>query len=71
MLAYKRWFKGILLLGALLAVLGKAQAAPIVIPGTSVSLEPPAGFTVAENFSGLENIHSGSSITINELPLEA
>ncbi|MEM9486549.1 MAG: hypothetical protein AAGA83_22970 [Cyanobacteria bacterium P01_F01_bin.116] len=73
MLAFKQWFKGAaaLLFGTLLAVVGKAQAAPIAIPGTSVALEPPAGFTIAENFSGLENADSGSSITINELPLEA
>lgn len=72
MVSLKRWLKGItaLLFGTLLSI-GKAQASPIVIPGTSVSLDPPAGFTVSENFSGLENSQSGSSITINELPLEA
>ncbi|MEO0434498.1 MAG: hypothetical protein AAF151_22675 [Cyanobacteria bacterium J06656_5] len=61
----------VLIFGVLLSVVGKAQAAPIVIPGTSVSLEPPAGFTISSNFSGLENTQSGSSITINELPPEA
>lgn len=73
MRAFKQWLNGIaaLLFGTLLAFAGRAQAVPITIPGTSVSLEPPAGFTVAENFSGLENTQSGSSITINELPLEA
>ncbi|NEQ53309.1 MAG: hypothetical protein F6K11_24770 [Leptolyngbya sp. SIO3F4] len=72
MVSLKRWLKGItaLLFGTLLSI-GRAQAAPIVIPGTSVSLDPPPGFTVAENFSGLENSQNGSSITINELPLEA
>ena len=72
MASLKRWLKGItaLLFGTLLSI-GKAQAAPIVIPGTSVSLEPPAGFTVSENFSGLQNSQNGSSITINELPLDA
>ena len=62
---------GMLMAGILLSVVSGVKAAPIAIPGTSVSLEPPAGFTVAENFAGLENVESGSSITINELPPEA
>ena len=69
----KRWLTsvGVLVAGILLSFVSRVKAAPIAIPGTSVSLEPPAGFTVAENFSGLENNESGSSITINELPPEA
>lgn len=51
--------------------MGNAQAAPITVPGTSVSLEPPTGFTLSNNFSGLENLQDGSSITITELPPEA
>ena len=43
----------------------------MAIPGTTVSLEPPPGFTLSNNFSGLENIQSGSSITITELPPDA
>ncbi|MGD1951016.1 MAG: hypothetical protein ACFB14_15395 [Leptolyngbyaceae cyanobacterium] len=72
MQALKRRLKTIAMLmaGILLSVTG-VKAAPIAIPGTSVSLEPPAGFAVAENFAGLENAESGSSITINELPPEA
>lgn len=78
MTAIRRWLKGATtsLLGILLVTTGlgsvdHAHAIPIAIPGTSISLEIPDGFTVADNFSGLENIRSGSSVTINELPLEA
>ncbi|MEM1256336.1 MAG: hypothetical protein AAGI69_28190 [Cyanobacteria bacterium P01_H01_bin.21] len=60
-----------LMAGILLSLVSGVKAAPIAIPGTSVSLEPPAGFAIAENFAGLENAESGSSITINELPPEA
>ena len=62
---------GTAVIGMLLSLVSRVQAAPIAVPGTSVSLEPPAGFMVAENFAGLENTASGSSITINELPPEA
>ncbi len=49
-----------------------AYATPVAIPGTTVAeIEPPAGFTVSDSFSGLENIETGSSITIFELPSEA
>ncbi len=61
----------LLIVGILLSAIGQAQATPIDIPGTSVSLEPPAGFTISDNFAGLENTASGSTITINELPFEA
>jgi hypothetical protein len=50
---------------------GSTVAAEIAIPGTSVTIDAPAGFTVAGTFSGLENLESGSSITITELPAEA
>lgn len=61
----------VVMFGILLSSLGKAQAAPIAVPGTSVSLEPPMGFTLSNHFSGLENLDDGSSITITELPPEA
>lgn len=61
-----------LILGLLLASIGQATAAPVVIPGTTVAeIEPPAGFTISDSFAGLENIEDGSSITIFELPPEA
>lgn len=71
MLAKRLQKIALFLFGTVLAIAGKAQAAPTAIPGTSVTLDPPAGFTVADNFSGLQHSQSGSSITINELPLEA
>lgn len=43
----------------------------ISIPGTSVSLNAPRGFTISNNFSGLENVLDGSSITITEFPIDA
>ncbi|MBE9063263.1 hypothetical protein [cf. Phormidesmis sp. LEGE 11477] len=45
--------------------------APILIPGTSVSLQPPAGFVTADQFSGLVNPESLASIVIAELPAAA
>lgn len=48
-----------------------AFAEQIRIPGTSVSLDSPEGFTLASSFSGLENLRDGSSITVSEFPLEA
>ena len=46
-------------------------AEQVRIPGTSVSLDSPDGFTLASSFSGLENLQDGSSITVNEFPIEA
>ena len=58
------------------AVLALASFSPIAsaqlvsVPGTSISLEPPAGFTLSEQFSGFVNLDDFSSIVITELPLE-
>ena len=51
----------------------KAEAArePIAIPGTSVSLSPPAGFVPSDQFSGLINPDNSSSIVVAELPAAA
>jgi hypothetical protein len=50
------------------AIPGSVCAAELSIPGTSVSLDAPEGFTVSESFSGLENLEEGSSIVIAEFP---
>ena len=42
-----------------------------LIPGTGVSLLPPAGFVLSDQFSGLVNPDNLSSILIIELPPEA
>ena len=43
----------------------------ILVPGTGVSLLPPAGFVLSDQFSGLVNPDTLSSILIIELPPEA
>ena len=54
-----------------LAIPTAVNAEPVVIPGTSVAIEAPPGFTVSNTFTGLENVETRSGITINELPPEA
>jgi hypothetical protein len=48
-----------------------AAAEPVAVPGTTVTLEPPPGFTSATNFAGFEHAASGSSLMVTELPKEA
>jgi hypothetical protein len=57
------------LCGIALGVPGHAQDA-ISVPGTSVTLTPPAGFTLARGGRGLDN-GAGSTITIGERPADA
>jgi len=38
------------------------------VPGTSVSLPPPSGFTAADRFPGFMNEATGSSIMVSEIP---
>jgi len=40
----------------------------IAVPGTQCSIVPPRGFTVATNFNGLQDIKTGASIMITEMP---
>ena len=54
-----------------LAIPTAVNAEPVVIPGTSVAIEAPTGFTISDTFTGLENAETRSSITVNELPPEA
>jgi hypothetical protein len=55
---------------ASLGVVCGAGAQLVTIPGTLVTLAAPQGFKVARTFSGLENAREGSSITIEQLPLD-
>lgn len=68
-------FRKILLAGsAVLAAVSFSSAAIaeiIAIPGTSISLDPPEGFSLSEQFSGFVNSEDFSSIIVTELPLEA
>ena len=61
------------LTGLALAIIASIpiHAQPVSIPATSVALTPPAGFTLSDSFSGLENPETGSSITVTELPPES
>ncbi|MEL6779969.1 MAG: hypothetical protein AAFO06_22260 [Cyanobacteria bacterium J06597_16] len=43
----------------------------VLIPGTSVSLSPPPGFVLSDQFSGFVNPDSFSSIVLVEMPPEA
>jgi hypothetical protein len=47
-----------------------AIAAQVAIPGTSVSMEMPAGFSISTSFSGFQNPADGSTVTVMELPAE-
>jgi hypothetical protein len=45
--------------------------AQVSIPGTSVSMEPPAGFLPADTFAGFQNAEDSSSIVIAEFSPQA
>ncbi len=49
-----------------------AETAPettlVSVPGTSVSLPPPAGFIPADRFPGFMKESTGSSIMVSEIP---
>ncbi|WFP51167.1 hypothetical protein PL263_03860 [Methylomonas sp. EFPC3] len=51
---------------ACLLFASSANAEPV--PGTSVSVTPPEGFTKAERFPGFMNEAIGASIMISEIP---
>lgn len=43
----------------------------VAIPGTSVTITPPEGFTVATDFTGLANVEKQGSFLVAEFPAEA
>lgn len=45
------------------------SAAPSLVPGTRVTLEPPDGFAPAQRFPGFERPELGASIMVTELPV--
>ncbi len=53
---------------ALAAMAAAAIAAPVHVPGTDVSLEPPPGFVASQRFPGFEHDAKGASIAVTELP---
>jgi len=68
------WKNSITILIVFLSLQSVSWAAtnePVAIPGTTVSMTPPVGFTLSKSFSGFENPSDNSSITIVELPKKA
>ncbi|MGE8320469.1 MAG: hypothetical protein ACN6O3_17085 [Comamonas sp.] len=63
------WLAGLLLAFSLAA--GAAQPAPMAVPGTSVTMAPPAGFALATGFAGFSAADSPSSILLAEMPPQA
>ena len=56
------------LAGLLLVVAQAASSQPrVAIPGTSVALDPPPGFELAEGFAGLAHPASGASVQVAQL----
>jgi hypothetical protein len=56
-------------LPALLFILAPvADAGAVRVPGTRVSLEPPAGFEPADRFPGFQRPDTASSIMVTEIP---
>lgn len=61
--------KLLLLFGLLMWVVAPAQTPEhLLVPGTKVSLIPPAGFTAASSFSGFEQPDAAASIMVADVP---
>jgi hypothetical protein len=60
--------KPIFLFVALVVIASAAFAEPVRVPGTSVTMTPPEGFTLADRFSGFEREDSSASIIVTEIP---
>lgn len=59
-----RWFATCFFVSMFMAT----NAMAYQIPGTSVSMRPPAGYVAADRFPGFTNEASGSSIMVTEIP---
>lgn len=59
--------------GIILAVVGSlpAGADPVRVPGTSTSLQPPPGFSLADSFPGFRSAELQATIMVTELPVPA
>jgi len=57
-----------ILLATLLLVSFQVSAEVIKVPGTTLLMTPPAGFTLSKDFTGFENRQTKSSIMIVEFP---
>lgn len=58
------------LLACVLALIASAPALalPTRVPGTKVTMDPPAGFVPSARFPGFENAQQAASIVVSELP---
>lgn len=52
-------------------ILAVVPAQAVMVPGTRVQLEPPAGFVPSTVFPGFEHVESGASIMVTEVPAPA
>lgn len=69
-----RWAHAGAMIGALATSLWfnePTQAQEFKVPGTSVTMTPPAGFTPATDFAGFANLEKQGSFVIAEMPAEA
>jgi len=61
--------KNIILFSLLLiSIFSFGQTTSVLIPGTKYSMIPPEGFILSPNFSGFQNIETGASIMIMDIP---
>src|SRR5688572_25657735 len=58
----------LLLVGSVLFEITPVAAQAVRVPGTSVSLIPPPGFSAAQQFPGFQNLDLQSSIVVTEMP---
>lgn len=59
--------KNLLIILLLFTISFHAQTERIIIPGTKLSIIPPKGFVLSNNFSGLQNTEKGASIMVSDL----
>src|SRR5580765_3210656 len=59
------------LAGVVTAVTVPSFAQSVRVPGTNVTLLPPAGFAVARQYPGFEHAEAQASIVVTELPVAA
>lgn len=69
MIRATHWISTLCAVLASIVLASTASAAPSLVPGTRVTLEPPAGFAPAQRFPGFERPELGASIMVTELPV--
>jgi hypothetical protein len=69
--ALKRTYCSVLLVLLVILAAGPTVADGVQIPGTKTSLQPPAGFLLADKFPGFERTELKASIMVTEMPAPA